>query len=151
MSEAVKPVSAEAVRATAARLRLSIGAFNRRTQEAASEGNLTVRQLAALSRLDRLGPATTADLARREQITPQAMGGTIAGLEQGGLVMRRPDATDGRRSILGLTPAGQAAVRSGRSTIVDKIAAALNSSFSDNEIAILAAAAPLLDRLADLL
>jgi hypothetical protein len=33
-----------------------------------------VPQLTALSRLDRLGPSTTAELARREQITSQAMG-----------------------------------------------------------------------------
>ena len=63
-----------AVRETATRLRVGVGAFKRRTQEALSEGELTLPQLTALSRLDRFGPSTTAELARREQITPQAMG-----------------------------------------------------------------------------
>ena len=90
----------DAVRETATRLRIGIGAFRRRTQEAAAEGDLTSPQLTALSRLDRLGPATTAELARREQITPQAMGATIASLEERGLVIRQPDAGDGRRSTL---------------------------------------------------
>jgi DNA-binding MarR family transcriptional regulator len=72
------------VRATAARLRVAIGAFTRRAQERASEGELSSPQLIALSRLDRLGPMTTAELARREQITPQAMGATIASLEHAG-------------------------------------------------------------------
>ena len=108
-------------------------------------------QLTALSRLDRLGPSTTAELARREQITPQAMGATIASLEQRGLVARRPDAADGRRSILSLTPAGRAAVRSGRSAVVDQIAAVLAESFTSEEIATLDAAAPLIERLAELL
>src|ERR1700761_2311001 len=119
-----------AVRETATRLRAGIGAFKRRVQEATTAGDLTSPQLTALSRLDRLGPATTAALARREQITPQAMGATIATLEERGLVTRRADSGDGRRSILSLTPAGQAAVTSGRSAVVDKIAGALAQSFT---------------------
>jgi DNA-binding MarR family transcriptional regulator len=94
---------------------------------------------------------TTAELARREQISPQAMGATIASLEQLGLVTRSADAADGRLSILDLTPEGQAAVRSGRNAVVDRIVGVLDESFTDAEIEILAAAAPLIERLADLL
>src|ERR1700733_2444848 len=108
MNDVQQPTGQDAaVRETATRLRVGVGAFKRRTQETFAEGDLTVPQLTALSRLDRLGPSTTAELARREQITPQAMGATIASLEQRDLVMRRPDSVDGRRSILHLTPAGQ--------------------------------------------
>jgi DNA-binding MarR family transcriptional regulator len=147
-----KPAEQDAaVRETATRLRVGVGAFKRRTAETLSEGDLTVPQLTALSRLDRLGPSTTAELARREQITPQAMGATIASLEQRDLVMRRPDSVDGRRSILSPTPAGRAAVRSGRSAIVDQVAVVLAESFTSEEIAILDAAARLLQRLAELL
>jgi DNA-binding MarR family transcriptional regulator len=148
---AAKDGADEAIRETATRLRISIGAFKRRTQEALAEGDLTAPQLTALSRLDRLGPATTAELARREQITPQAMGTTIAGLEKRALVIRQPDAEDGRRSILNLTPAGRAAIGSGRSAIVDKVADALAESFTSEEIATLGAAARLIERLAGLL
>jgi DNA-binding MarR family transcriptional regulator len=140
-----------AVRETATRLRVGIGAFKRRTNETLSEGELTLPQLTALSRLDRLGPSTTAELARRDQITPQAMGATIAGLEQRDLVVRRPDPVDGRRSILSLTPAGQAAVSSGRSAVVDQVAVVLAGSFTSEEIATLDAAARLLERIAELL
>lgn len=139
------------IRDTATRLRVSIGAFRRRAHEAAIEGDLTGPQLTALSRLDRFGPATTAELARREQITPQAMGAMIASLEQRGLVTRTPDAADRRRSILALTPAGQTAIRSGRSAIADRVAAVLEKSFTDEERAVLDAAAPLIERLAGLL
>lgn len=139
------------VRETATRLRVGIGAFKRRTRETMSEGGLTVPQLTALSRLDRLGPSTTAELARREQITPQAMGATIAGLEQRDLVVREPDSVDGRRSILSLTPAGHAAVGSGRSAVVDRVAVVLAESFTSEEIATLDTAARLIERLAELL
>jgi DNA-binding MarR family transcriptional regulator len=149
---ATKPTKQDAaVREAATRLRVGIGAFKRRAQEAFSEGELTAPQLTALSRLDRLGPSTTAALARREQITPQAMGATIASLEQRGLVTRQPDSVDGRRSILSLTPAGQAAIGSGRSAIVDRVAVVLAESFTREEIATLDAAARLIERLAELL
>jgi DNA-binding MarR family transcriptional regulator len=139
------------VRETASRLRVAIGAVKRRVREASSAGELSIPQLTALSRLDRLGPMTTAELARREQISPQAMGATIASLEKLGLVARSADAADGRLSILGLTPEGLTAVHSGRNAVVDRIVAVLDESFTDEETQILAAAAPLIERLADLL
>jgi DNA-binding MarR family transcriptional regulator len=139
------------LRETASRLRVAIGAVKRRIRESSSEGELSIPQLTALSRLGRLGPVTTAELARREQISPQAMGATIASLEKLGLVARSTDAADGRLSILDLTPAGAAAIRSGRNAVVDRIVAVLDESFTDEETEILAAAAPLIERLADLL
>lgn len=140
-----------AVRETATRLRVGIGALKRRTRETLSDGDLTAPQLTALSRLDRFGPATTAELARREQITPQAMGATIAGLERRGLVARRPDSVDGRRSILSLTAQGRAAIGSGRSAVADRVALVLAESFTGEEVATLDAAARLIERLAELL
>jgi DNA-binding MarR family transcriptional regulator len=120
-------------------------------QDSSADGVLSSPQLTALSRLDRLGPMTTAGLARREQITPQAMGATIASLEKLGLVARSVDDEDARRSILSLTPEGLTAIHSGRNAVVDRVTAALDESFSDAEIEALAAAAPLIERLADLL
>jgi DNA-binding MarR family transcriptional regulator len=139
------------VRETANRLRIAIGAFMRRFQEVTTIGDLSNPQLTALSRLDRLGPMTTSALARREQITPQAMGATIAGLEALGLVERNPDPTDGRRSILSLTAEGRTALHSGRDAVDDKVTAALKDSFDDKDIETLSAAAPLIERLAGLL
>ena len=139
------------VRETANRVRVAIGAFKRRNQEVSAKDDLSNPQVTALSRLDRLGPMTTAGLARREQITPQAMGATIASLEKLGLVARTADADDARRSILTLTPEGLAAVHSGRNAVVDRVTAVLEESFTDEEIEILAVAAPLIERLADLL
>jgi len=139
------------VRETANRLRVAIGAFKRRVREVSREGELTSPQLTALSRLDRLGSVTTAELARREQISPQAMGTTIASLENLGLVTRSADTADARRSILSLTAEGLAAIGSGRNAMVDRITAVLEESFTGEETEILAAAAPLIERLADLL
>ena len=152
MGDMQKPTEqVTAIHETATRLRVGVGAFKRRTQDALSEGELSVPQLTVLSRIDRLGPSTAAELARREQITPQAMGATIASLERLDLVARRPDPADGRRSILSLTPPGQDVLGSGRSAIVDRVAGVLGESFTREEIATLDAAARLLERLAELL
>ncbi|MEY9935568.1 DNA-binding MarR family transcriptional regulator [Catenulispora sp. GP43] len=154
MNEAQPPAAAgepDLRRETANRLRIGIGAFKRRVQDAGAAGELSNPQLTALSRLDRLGPMTTTGLARREQITPQAMGATVASLEKLGLVTRSAHATDARQSILSLTPEGLAAVHSGRNAVADKVTAVLEESFTDAEVAVLAAAAPLIERLAELL
>jgi DNA-binding MarR family transcriptional regulator len=149
MSEAVQ--ARLGARETAGRLRVAVGAFKRRVREASAAGELSGPQLTALSRLDRQGPVTTAELARREQISPQAMGATIASLEDLGLVARSADPADGRRSILSLTPEGLAAIRSGRNALVDRITVVLEESFTVEETEVLNAAAPLIQRLADLL
>lgn len=141
----------QAARETAGRLHVALGAFKRRVRETSSGGELSLPQLTALARLDRLGSMTTAELARREQISPQAMGATIASLQKLGLLTRSADARDARLSILALTPDGLAAVRSGHNAVVDRIVAVLGESFTDRETETLAAAAPLIERLADLL
>ena len=151
VKETEDPASTPDLRETAVRLRIAVGAFKRRVQDTTSDQELTNPQLTALSRLDRLGPMTTSALARREQITPQAMGVTIASLEKLGLVTRNADAADARRSILSLTPQGQAAIHSGRNAVVDRITTVLEESFTDPEIDLISAAAPLIERLAGLL
>jgi DNA-binding MarR family transcriptional regulator len=152
MSNAPAPAAQQAaVRKTATRLRIGVGAFKQRPSGTLAEGELSVPQLTALSRLNRLGPSTIAELARLGQITPQATGATIASLERLGLVTRQADQADARRSILNLTPDGRAAISSGRGALVDRVADVLAESFTSKEIATLDAAAPLLERLAELL
>ena len=54
---------------------------------------------------------TTADLARAEAMKPQSMSTILAGLEQEGLVERRPHPTDGRQILFSLTAQGVEARR----------------------------------------
>lgn len=144
------PEPGSALIGVATRLRISISAFRRRSHEALSEGDLTGPLLTALSRLERLGPVTTAALARSEQITPQAAGANVAALEERGLVARAADPTDGRRRLLTVTDAGRAVLSSERSTVAGRMADAMAATFTPEEIATLEAATPLIERLADL-
>ena len=63
-------------------------------------------QAFVLGRLDKEGPATTADLARAEGVKPQSMGTTVASLEELELVQRKPHPTDGRQVYIALTAKG---------------------------------------------
>ena len=139
------PKSTEAL---ANELRIGVGLLLRRLRQAPTEGDLTLPEAAALARLDRYGPASSSELARREQISPQSIGATIAALETRGLVERTRDPDDGRRQILSPTKAGAAMLRSRRNSKTGLMAAALDAEFSAPELERLRAAAPLIERLA---
>jgi DNA-binding MarR family transcriptional regulator len=127
---------------------VSLGLVRRRLRASGSPGDLTFPEVAALARLERTGPATSAELARIEQISPQSMGATLARLEGRGLVSRSMDPADGRRVVLSVTATGKQAVNRRRDARVRQLAAALDG-FTQGELQQLLAAAPLIQRLAD--
>jgi len=86
----------------------AIGLLVRRVRAATASHELSLTEAMLLGRLEREGPATTADLARAEGIRPQSMGTTIAALEERGMVERKPHPTDGRQVNIELTPKGVA-------------------------------------------
>jgi DNA-binding MarR family transcriptional regulator len=133
----------------AAALHLSIGLFVRRLRQAPVQGELTLPELSALSRLDRAGTATPGELAKVEQISPQAMGTTLGGLEERGYIERRPDPGDGRRVVMSLTAAGRRVVHDKRSARTGQLAKALAGGFTRPELETLMAAAPLIERLGE--
>jgi DNA-binding MarR family transcriptional regulator len=136
-------------RTTAVELRAAISLLTRRVRESKST-ELSLPERTALSRLNRKGSATTADLARWEEISPQAMGSTVAALERRGLVARAPDPTDGRRAILTITSDGVALVHASRGELTDRLTAALDEHFTSEERELIRAATPLIERLAEL-
>ncbi len=109
MSSAEDPLLPEAVVPI---LTQSVGSLLRRLRADANPGGLSVSQSAVLARLEegRAG-ITNADLARAEAMKPQSMTPILAGLEQEGLVERRPHPTDGRQILYSLTPRGLEARR----------------------------------------
>src|SRR6202790_4293366 len=117
----------------AAALRVSIGLLLRRLRQVRVEGELTLPESSALTRLDRGGPATPSALAKLEQISPQSMGATLGALEARGLVERRPDPQDGRRAVLSATEAGLQVLRNKRNARTEQLARALATGFTRPE------------------
>ncbi len=129
-------------------LRVSIGLLVRRLRQLKASGELTLPEISALSRLDRGGPTTSGALAKLEQISPQSMGATIGSLEARGLVERRADPKDGRRSVLSATARGLRALQDRRDVGTQAMAHALTGDFTEAELDQLMVVAPLIERLA---
>ena len=138
------------VEQVAAALQLSIRLLRRqlRQSQVDSAHDLTLPETSALALLDRGGPTTPGALAKIEQISPQSMGATLGALETRGLVERRADPTDGRRVVISITDAGNAALRIRRTARTEQLAQALSAGFTNLELRELMTAAPLIERLA---
>jgi DNA-binding MarR family transcriptional regulator len=126
----------------------AIGLLVRRVRAAAASHELSLTESAVLGRLDRDGPATTAELARAEGMKPQSMGTTVAALEDAGLVARRAHPTDGRQVNIELTAKG-ATVRKGIGDAKRTWLAQAISQLDDDERETLFAAGRIIKRLVD--
>jgi DNA-binding MarR family transcriptional regulator len=135
-------------------LRLAVGRLARRMRQlyAGRRGDqLSFTELAVLARLRRDGPASASQLANDERVTAQAVGAAIGALHQRGLVERTPDLQDRRKTVVSLTDPGQSALTVREQTVIDRVVQAVESGCTAAERRQLAAAAPLLERLADLI
>lgn len=128
-------------------LQASVGLFTRHLRQVPIGDQLSFGELQALSHLDRLGPSTASELARAEQVSPQAIGVTVAELEQRGLIERRGDPRDKRRVLVSLTAAGRTTLGGRRDTRTEQITQVLREHFTATELRILFKAAPLIERL----
>lgn len=130
-------------------LRIALGKLSRRLREQVHPNDLTHAQKSVLLRLDRDGPATVSALARAGSVKPQSMRVTVAALEAMGAVAGKPDPTDGRQTLIELTPGFRKALRESRAAKDDWLFRALQAQLSAAEQAELTKAVTLLQRLAE--
>jgi DNA-binding MarR family transcriptional regulator len=128
----------------ASELRAVLGRLVRRLR---AELSFPMAQGAVLGRLDREGAQSVSDLAAAERVRPQSMAQTVADLEAGGLVSRRPDPDDGRRTLVDLSRAGRRTLEEDRRNRAGWLATAMDEELSPRERGVLAEAVELLERL----
>lgn len=133
----------------AGELRVAVGKLVRRVREHSQAGEFTSAQKSVLIHLDRDGPATVSALARAESVKPQSMRMTVAGLEALGVVKGEADPSDGRKTLIDLSPTFKRKVQASRAAKEDWLLRAIEAQLSAQEQAALAAAVKLLQRLAD--
>lgn len=133
-----------------AELALALGLLVRRIRAAAPSElrELSWTQKAVLARLERQGPATTAELARAEGVRPQSMGAAVAALLELGFVEKKPHPTDGRQFHLQLTRRGAAMRRAATSAKHTWLAQAI-AKLDKRERATLFAAGDVIRRLVE--
>jgi DNA-binding MarR family transcriptional regulator len=134
--------------ATALRISVSRLARRLRAERLAKglEPGLSDTQLAALASLERHSTMTPGELADHEKVQPPSMTRVIAALEELGLVMRAPHATDRRQVVLTVTDRGREVVQQSRRLREEWLAKRLRE-LTPQERAALRAAAPILEKL----
>jgi DNA-binding MarR family transcriptional regulator len=134
--------------ATALRISVSRLARRLRAERLASglEPGLSDTQLAALAALERHGAMTPGELADHEKVQPPSMTRVIAVLEDHGLVVRAPHASDRRQVVLTATTQGKEVVQHSRRLREAWLAKRLRE-LTPEERALLRQAAPILEKL----
>jgi DNA-binding MarR family transcriptional regulator len=128
-------------------LRISVMRLARRLRQQRAESGLGLTYLSAMATIDRHGQLTPGELAALERVQPPSMTRVLARLDELGLVARRSHPTDRRQMLVSLTDAARAVLREDRrrreAWLVEHLAA-----LSPQDRDVLAAAAPVLERLA---
>ncbi|HEY4278411.1 MAG TPA: MarR family transcriptional regulator [Conexibacter sp.] len=130
----------------ASELRVELGRVIRRLR---AHHRFPIALAAVLGRIDRDGPRGVSDLAVAERVRPQSMAQTVSDLEAAGLVMRRPDPTDGRRQLVELTTEGFETLRADRRDRESWLAQVIAADFDPAEQQVLETVVELLRRIAD--
>ncbi|MGA4837375.1 MarR family winged helix-turn-helix transcriptional regulator [Streptomyces sp. G45] len=111
--------------------------------------DMSLTSAATLATLDRTGPRRITDLAAVEGVTQPSMTALVRVLEESGLVERRGDASDKRVTLVCLTEAGAAYVRTRRQAGVHAFERLIDK-LTGEEIEALVAALRALRHLAEL-
>lgn len=128
-------------------IRAVVGRLKRRLRRVAEDEDVTFSQATVLARLADKEGVTTSALAEEEGVRHQSMAATVAALESLGLITRRPDPGDGRRLLIGLTPAGRRRVEEGRQARREWLAGRLQEMCTEEERMTVIAAMAVLERI----
>jgi DNA-binding MarR family transcriptional regulator len=118
-----------------------------RVREHAGGNDLTSSQSSVVLRLEKDGAATVSSLARAEGMRPQSMSAIVAPLQESGLIRGTPDPSDGRQTLMSLTPKCLKLLQEGRAARQDWIATTISQKLSHQEQVKLQEALQLLARL----
>jgi DNA-binding MarR family transcriptional regulator len=130
----------------ASTLRVSVMRLSRRLRAERLQTDLSLNQLATLGTLDRHGPLTPRELAAHERVQPPSMTRVLAGLEERGLILRTPHASDGRQHLVSLTADARTLLKEDRRKREAWLAQRL-AELTQDERDVLRAAAPVIERL----
>ncbi|MFN2608911.1 MAG: MarR family winged helix-turn-helix transcriptional regulator [Acidimicrobiales bacterium] len=111
-------------------------------------GGLTPSMMSALATLNREGRLSLGELAAREHVAAPTVTRVVEKLQRAGLATRRASDHDGRVAYVEVTSKGRRQVEDARSRRTAWLAARL-AVLSDDELAALRHAAPILERLVD--
>ena len=118
-----RPADPDDAERTADRLHSAAIHLLRRLRREDAQSGLSAPRLSALSVIVFGGPVTLGALAEAEQVRPPTMTRLVTALEDDGLVVREPDADDGRLTQIRATPRGRTLLMQGRARRVAALTA----------------------------
>jgi len=127
-------------------MRGSVMRLSRRLRAERTDTGLSLTQIATLGTLDRHGPLTPRELAGHEKVQPPSMTRILAHLEELGLILRTPHATDGRQHLVTLTAEAKDLLKTDRRRREAWLAQRL-AELTQAERDLLRAAAPIIEKL----
>ena len=133
----------------AAEIRTVGGKLKRRLREHGGRHDLTPSQVSVLLRLEKDDSATVSSLARAEGMRPQSMSAIVMPLRQAGLVSGASDPSDGRQTLMFLTPKCLKWIQEGRAERQDWLTTTISQKLSAQEQEKLQGALELLTRLVE--
>ncbi len=136
-------------RAAVSDLRGAVMRLSRRLRHQRVDESLSPTEMSVLATLARCGSATPGELARKEHVQPPSMTRIVAMLESKGLVHREPHPDDRRQVVVSRTEQAAAMLAESR-TKRNAWLSELAEGLTEEELAILRQAAPVLDKLAHL-
>ena len=149
MSSRTSSTQPALARSLATEIRAVYRKLKLRVREQGGGNDLTASQAAVLLRLEEDGPATVSSLARAEGMRPQSMSAIVAPLQQSGLVRGAPDPSDGRQTLMSLTPKCLKWLQQGRAARQDWLTTTISQKLSVHEQEKLQSALELLSRLVE--
>jgi DNA-binding MarR family transcriptional regulator len=120
-----------------------------RAESAPDDMRWSWSQVTTLSRIAAEGPTTVSALAVAEHVRPQSMAETVAALREEGLVSAKSDPTDGRKTLMSITPSGRKLVSNIGPIREAWLEAAIEQNLTPAERRTLLKAADIMQRLAD--
>ena len=120
-----------------------------RVREHGGGNDLTPSQASVLLRLEEDGSATVSSLARAEGMRPQSMSAIVTPLQESGMVIGSPDPSDGRQTLMSVTPKCLKWLQEGRAARQDWLSTTISQKLSVHEQEKLQAALELLKRLVE--
>ena len=149
MSGRKSSTQTELARTLAAEIRAVYRKLKLRLREHGGGNDLTPSQASVLLRLEKDGSATVSSLARAEGMRPQSMSAIVTPLQESGLVIGAPDPSDGRQTLMSLTPKCLKWLQEGRAARQDWLTTTISQKLSAQEQEKLQGALELLTRLVD--
>jgi DNA-binding MarR family transcriptional regulator len=136
-------------RAAVSELRGAVMSLSRRLRHQRTDESLSPTEMSVLATLARCGAAGPGELARKEHVQPPSMTRIVAMLEAKDLVRREPHPDDRRQVVVRPTEQAAAMLEESRSRR-NAWLARLAEGLTEDELAVLRQAAPVLEKLAHL-